>query len=106
MYQFIQAARMQIQNGHKLKNARNGEKESKLNEIRGNYCTRSGLRHKTIKMILFKWYSVYKTIQKRNPISFQKISNLNKQSKESNLDQIKLKKSESGNAGDICRHTS
>ena len=51
----------------RLKNARNGEKESKLNE---NYCTRTGLRHKTIKMILFKWYSGYKIIQKSNPISF------------------------------------
>ena len=54
---------------NRLKNARNGEKESKLNEIREN-CTRSGLRHKTIKMILFKWYSAYKTIQKSNPIAF------------------------------------
>ena len=58
---------------NRLKNARNGEKESKLNEIRGN-CTRSGLRYKTIKMILFKWYSAYKTIQKSNTISFKQIS--------------------------------
>ena len=46
-----------------LKNARNAEKEVKLNKIRGDW-TRYGYGHITLKVILFKWYSAYK----KNPI--------------------------------------
>ena len=44
------------------KNARNVEKELKLNEIRGDW-TRYRYRHITLKLMPFKWYSAYKTIK-------------------------------------------